>query len=200
MRFLGIGEYNDLASMYHGLAQRGHQVKVFIEDEACRDVFGGMLELTGDWRAELGWLREAGDQGVALFESACKGEEQDALRREGFQVIGGSALGDRLEADREFGQQALRGAGLHTAKSHSFTDYGAAIDFLERLGGRYVLKFNGASSPRTRNYIGEMEDSADMLALLAMYRDHDTAGSSCDFVLMQHLQGVEVGVGDYFNG
>lgn len=200
MRFLGIGETNDLGAMYHGLAARGHEVRVFIEDPACQDVFGGMLQLTADWRSELGWLRDVGDDGVLLFESAVKGVEQDALRREGFQVIGGSALGDKLEADREFGQEVLRGIGLRTARSHRFTEYDAAIVFLQRARGRYVLKFNGADSERTRNYIGEMEDSADMLALLAMYRAHSTAERAPDFVLMEHLQGVEVGVGAYFNG
>lgn len=200
MRFLGIGEYNDLGAMYHGLVQRGHEVKVSIEDPACQDVFGGMLELTTDWRAELGWLRAAGDQGVILFESADNGDVQDSLRRDGFQVIGGSALGDRLEADRIFGQDVLRGIGLHIAQSHRFQDYDEARSFLLAHGGRYVLKFNGSDTPRTRNYIGEMDDSADMLALLSMYRDQAVHQSSPDFVLMQHLQGVEVGVGAYFNG
>ena len=200
MRFLGIGESNDLAAMYHALASRGHEVRVFVEDPACRDVYGGMLDLTDDWAADLGWLRAAGDQGIALFESALKGHEQDALRRDGFQVIGGSALGDRLEADREFGQEVLRSVGMRTARSHCFTDYGAAMAFLKRSGGRYVLKFNGANSPRTRNYVGEMEGSADMLALLSMYQDRSTQAERPDFVLMQYLQGIEVGVGAYFNG
>ena len=203
MRFLGVGETNDLGALYHGLQQRGHEVKVFIEEESSRDVFGGLLELTHDWQHELGWLREAGEDAVVLFESAVKGREQDALRRDGVQVIGGCALGDRLEADREFGQQVLRGIGLRTAQSVRFTSYDDAIAFLRRCGGRHVLKFNGANSPRTRNYIGEMDDGADMLALLAMYRDHPVPGESSqapDFVLMQHVQGVEVGVGAYFNG
>jgi phosphoribosylamine--glycine ligase len=200
MRFLGVGEANELGAMYHGLARRGHEVKVFVEEASSRDVFGGMLELTSDWRAELDWLRGGAEPGVALFESAVKGAEQDALRREGFQVIGGSALGDRLEGERDYGQQVLRGIGLQTARSEHFTDYRAAIGFLQRSGGRYVLKFNGANSPRTRNYIGEMDDSADMLALLAMYRDHPVGAGAPDFVLMEHVQGVEVGVGAYFNG
>ena len=201
MRFLGIGESNDLAAMYHGLLLRGHEVKVFVEDEASQDVYAGILDFVADWRAELGWLRDAGDGGIALFESALRGGEQDALRSEGFQVIGGSTLGDRLEADREYGQQVLRGIGMHTAASHRFTDYAVAIDFLRANGGRFVLKFNGADSPRTRNYVGELEDSADMLALLAMYRDQPVDGGAApDFVLMEHVQGVEVGVGAYFNG
>ena len=201
MRYLGIGEYNDLGALYLGLATQGHEVRVFVEDEASRDVYGGMLDFTADWQAELGWLRGSdGESGIVLFESAVKGELQDALRRDGFQVIGGSALGDRLEAEREFGQQVLRGFGLRTAATHGFTGYDAAIDFLRRNGGRYVLKFNGAGSPRTRNYIGEMSDAADMLALLEMYRSHDSGSKPPDFVLMRHVQGVEVGVGAYFNG
>ena len=201
MRYLGIGEYNDLGALYLGLATQGHEVRVFVEHEASRDVYGGMLDFTADWQAELGWLRGAdGEPGIVLFESAVRGETQDALRRDGFQVIGGSALGDRLEAEREFGQQVLRGFGLRTAATHGFTSYDAAIDFLRRNGGRYVLKFNGAVSPRTRNYIGEMSDAADMLALLEMYRSHDSSSRPPDFVLMRHVQGVEVGVGAYFNG
>ena len=200
MRFLGIGEYNDLAAMYHGLRQRGHEVRVFVEDEACRDVFAGMLDFTNDWQRELGWLRAAGDDGVLLFESAIKGNTQDSLRRDGFQVIGGSALGDRLEADREFGQQVLRGAGLRTARSHCFSDYREASAFVQKTPGRYVLKFNGADSPRSRNYIGEMDDGVDMLALLSLYQSRAVAGESVSFVLMEHLRGVEVGVGAYFNG
>ena len=109
-------------------------------------------------------------------------------------------MGDKLEADGSFGQDMLRSIGLHTAASHLFTDYNAAIDSLQAHGGRYVLKFSGANTPRTRNYIGEMDDSADMLALLTMYRDHAPGHAVPDFVLMQHLQGVEAGVGAYFNG
>jgi phosphoribosylamine--glycine ligase len=137
---------------------------------------------------------------VLLFESAVKGEEQDALRAAGFQVIGGCAVGDRLEADRDFGQQVLREIGLHTARSRRFTGYPDAMQFLRETGGRHVLKFNGANSPRTRNYVGEMEDGADMLAVLAMYSEHPSGAGAPDFVLMEYLQGVEVGVGAYFNG
>ncbi|RYF37414.1 MAG: phosphoribosylamine--glycine ligase, partial [Comamonadaceae bacterium] len=203
MRFLGIGEYNDLGAMYHRLAAEGHEVRVFVGHAAQRDVYAGLLDFTADWQQELGWLRAAGDDGVALFESALNGEVQDDLRRDGFQVVGGSAFGDRLEADRSFGQDALIGlAGPHlrAAATHRFTAYAPAIDFLRRGGGRFVLKFNGADSPRTRNYIGQMADATDMIGLLQMYAAHHAAATTPDFVLMQHVSGVEVGVGAYFNG
>lgn len=207
MRVLGIGETHDLAAMYLALQQRGHQVKVFVEDEACHDVYGGLITRVSDWSAELGWLRGPASAGgspedaLVLFESATKGPLQDALRAEGFRVVGGCALGDRLEADRSFGQEVLRAAGLPVARCERFTDYAQGIDFLTRNPGRTVLKFNGAASERTRNYVGQAPDGSDVAALLHGYALHPGAqAAEVDYVLMEHLDGVEVGVGAYFNG
>lgn len=201
MRFLGIGEYCSLGDMYHRLGRAGHEVRVYIETPEARDVYGGMLQLTSHWYLELDWVRAAGKDGVILFESAIKGEIQDRLRREGYQVIGGSAFGDRLESDRAFGQEILRSIGLQTAHCVRFTDFSVAIDFLRAAPGRYVYKLNGADSLRSRNYVGEMDDAADMLALLSLQRAQWSGHAGHpDFVLMEYIQGIEVGVGAYFNG
>jgi phosphoribosylamine--glycine ligase len=200
MRFLGIGEYCDLGDMYRRLEAEGHDVRVYVESPAAHDVFGGMLSFTPDWRAELQWVREAGEDGIVLFESAMKGELQDQLRRECYQVIGGSGFGDRLESDRQFGQDVLRSLGLCTARTERFTDFGDAIDFVRASRARCVFKNNGGDTLRTRNYVGELEDGTDMIALLSLYRSQWRQPGKPDFVLMEHVEGVEVGVGAYFNG
>lgn len=200
MRFLGIGEYCDLAALYHRLAAAGNEVRVYVEFPEARDVHGGMLQLTPDWRAELPWIREAGADGIVLFESAVKGDLQDQLRRDGYQVIGGSDYGDRLECDRQFGQDALRSLGLCIARTYSYADFGEAIEFVRTTRRRYVFKSNGGDALRTRNYVGELDDGSDMLALLSLYRSQWQGPGKPDFVLMEHLSGVEVGVGAYFNG
>ncbi len=200
MRFLGIGEYCDLGDMYHRLAAAGHEVRVYVEYPVAHDVFGGMLCFTPDWHAELPWLRKVGEEGVLLFESSVKGELQDQLRREGYQVIGGSSFGDRLENDRQFGQDMLRRLGLCIAQSTRFTDFGEAIEFVRATRLRYVFKSNGGDTLRTRNYVGELEDGADMIALLSLYGSQWKGTEKPDFVLMEHVMGVEVGVGAYFNG
>ncbi len=200
MRFLGIGEECELGDMYQRLAQAGHEVRVFIESEASHDVFGNMIERVPDWNAHLHWIKEAGGDGVILFESALKGALQDSLRAEGYQVIGGSRYGDRLEGDREFGQAELREAGIQTAASREFTNYAAGMDFVRAHPGRYVFKSNGADSLRTRNYVGQMDDGRDVIALLHQYAAQCDGALQPGFVLMRHLQGVEVGVGAYFNG
>ena len=200
MRILGIGESCDLGEMYYRLGKTGHDVRVYIEFQQSHDVFGGMIQRVDDWRDHLAWIKQAGSQGVIIFESAVKGAVQDSLRRDGYRVIGGSSYGDRLESDREFGQQTLREFGLRTAQSHRFTDFDNAIAFVRASPARYVLKHNGADSLRTRNYVGEMTKGEDIIALLSLRRSQREGSETCDFVLMDYIAGVEVGVGAYFNG
>jgi phosphoribosylamine--glycine ligase len=198
LRYLGIGDTCDLGAMYYRLAQAGHEVKVYIAHPDANDIYGGMIDTIDDWRSALPWIKAAGADGVIIFESAGMGQVQDTLRAEGYFVIGGSAYGDRLESERQFGQDIFMQIGLSTAASHHFTRYDDAIAFLNQHPARYVFKLNGHDALRTRNYLGVMEDGADIKALLSTYQKQSDA--PIDFVLMEHIQGVEVGVGSYFNG
>jgi phosphoribosylamine--glycine ligase len=196
MRFLGIGKGNDLADMYLRIRQRGHDVRVYVGDPQAHDIFRGMLQFTDDWQRELEWARD----GILIFEGIGWGETQDRLRKEGFRVIGGSALGDRLETDRAFGQSVLRGIGLETAASHEFDDFDRAIEFVQRNRGRYVVKFSGEGFASTRNYVGAMDNGDDILAVLRLQRDRWAYDERPQFILMDFIDGVEVGCGAFFNG
>ena len=201
MKFLGIGEYCDLGALYLRLAEAGHEVKVYVENPDYHEIYTGMLTFTLDWRSELDWIRDAGQEGIILFESATKGNVQDALRRDGYQVIGGSALGDMLESNREFGQQILQEIGMPLAKTFDFTNYDTAIDFILVTKKRYVYKSNGANSERTRNYVGMAKDGSDIITLLKHYQTQMCVKTDViNFVLMDYVSGIEIGVGAYFNG
>ena len=200
MRFLGIGETCDLGDVYHRLRQSGHEVRVYIDEPRAHDIYAGLLHRIHDWRSELSWIRHAGKDGIILFESAIRGELQDELRQAGYQVIGGSAYGDRLENEREFGQETLRDLGLGIVQSHRFTNFSSAIDFIRQSPGRYVFKLNDANSARTKNYIGEMDSGTDMMAFLHLQKSQWRENWLPDFVLMEYVEGIEVGVGAFFNG
>ncbi len=193
MRFLGIGDYCDLSALYLRLLAEGHEVKVHIAKPLCQDILAGLVVHVSDWRVELDWLRESGDEGIILFENAAehRGQLQDELRRDGFHVIGGSAYGDRLENDRAFAQGVLGELGLSICPVHEFTDRRRAIAFMQSHPGRYVLKFN---SPR-ESFVGRLTDGRDVLAFLA-----GLPSSTESFILMQHVEGIEMGVGAYFDG
>jgi phosphoribosylamine--glycine ligase len=200
MRFLGFGETNELGDMYLRLKARGHEVKVYMSDPESAGVMDGMLEFTPDWRNELDWVRAAGQDGFVLFETAADGSVQDSLRADGFNVIGGSGFGDRLESDRAFGQAALENAGVNNAKTHLFDDFDDAANFLRKHPGRYVLKLNGTCWSSTSTYTGALESGEDMLAVLRTTRNRWPREEEISFILMEHISGVEVGVGAFFNG
>lgn len=196
MRILGIGDWNDLGDMYLRLAAEGHEVRVFIAQPEARDILDGMITRVDDWREVLPWIREAGDDGFIVFETATMGALQDELRRDGFQVIGGSAFGDRLEQERAFGQQTLVNAGLNILPSWSFDEPASAAAFIRARPGRYVLKYDGGANLTCRTFAGRTGDGRDVLALL-----ESRAVTCADrTLLMEYVTGVEVGVGAYFNG
>ena len=117
MRFLGVGDTADLAALYLRLVAEGHEVKMYIGHSLCQDTLAGFIDRVADWQAELDWVRAAGNDGCILFENvgAGRGELQDRLRRDGFNVIGSSAYGARLENDRAYAQRILAELGLSTA-------------------------------------------------------------------------------------
>jgi phosphoribosylamine--glycine ligase len=201
MRFLGIGETCDLGALYLRLAAEGHEVKVAVSEPMAQGTLLGLVDRTGDWRSELDWIRAAGEEGVIVFEAVSEGlgALQDQLRAEGFAVVGGSAFGDRLENDRAFAQAVLAELGLPIARVREFSDAASARAFLESCPGRYVLKFSGPDFASGDNYVGQAPDGRDVLAMLdARLRLRGDAPTT--FILMDHVEGVEMGVGAFFNG
>ena len=185
MRTLGIGPRLYLGDIYLSLLRDGHEVRAY--SESPTPAFGGLLTPIPDWRAALPWV---GHDGIILFESLGHGATQDALRAEGYRVIGGSALGDRLEQDRAFGQAALREAGLPIAESHPFETRDAALAWLAQHPGRYVLKH---SHPDYTTFVGDHPAGHDLAFMLARRPIGQV-------LLMERLEGVEVGIGAFFNG
>jgi phosphoribosylamine--glycine ligase len=200
MRFLGIGDSCDLGALYMRLLAEGHEVKAYVGEPLAQGTMAGLVEHTSDWESELDWIRAPADEGIILFENVAKsrGQLQDQLRKEGFQVIGGSAYGDRLENDRAFAQRILADIGLQTAKIKEFADIASASLFLSEHPGRYVLKFNGQHFGSKDNYVGRLSSGSDVQAVLRTKASRFQEG--CSFILMEHVEGVEMGVGAYFDG
>lgn len=196
MRFLGVGDYHSLGDMYWRLQRAGHDARVFVGETEAHDIFRGLIERVDDLDRGLDWV---GHDGVIVCETATFGERADALRAEGFAVVGGSAVGDRLEVDRAFGQRAMADVGMQTAPTHTFKCFDDGIDFIRRKPARYVYKLSDAAASSTQNYVGMLDNGADMIAML-----HAEAARCGDvtpeFVLMDFLRGVEVGIGAYFDG
>jgi phosphoribosylamine---glycine ligase len=191
MRVLGISETCDLGSMYLRLIDGGHDVRLSVSNPLASGTMAGLVRRTADWRAELDWVRDAGDEGLILFEAVGFGQLQDELRSQGYNVIGGSAFGDKLENDRAAAQALLAEIGLRVARTIEFTDVEDALADLSARPRRCVLKLSASAGA---TFVGVLDDGRDIAALL---RAQPPSGP---FVLMDHLRGIETGVGAYFNG
>ncbi|MFC0386040.1 hypothetical protein [Muricoccus vinaceus] len=187
MRILAIGPRAYLGDVYLTLLREGHEVRVHAEDPPEDRAFGGLIDCVPDWRAELDWV---GRDGIVFFERIGRGAIQDALRREGYRVVGGSAFGDRLEQERDFGQAVLREAGLAVAESLSFEHPSLALEWLGKNPGRFVLKHDEVGR---NTFVGDHPTGGDVAFMLRR------AGEG-RVLLMERIEGVEVGVGAYFDG
>lgn len=193
MRVLGVTETCDLGSLYLRLLQDGHEVRVSVSEPLAAGTMAGLVPRAADWREELEWVCSAGPDGVILFEAVGFGDLQDSLRNQGFNVIGGSAVGDRLENDRAFALQLLADQGLRVPPVVAFTRVEDAVADLRDRPRRCVFK-RSASSGET--FVGSFDDGRDLIAFLNSRRH---AGAD-QFILMDFVSGVETGVGAYFNG
>ena len=200
MRFLGVGHDVDLGALYLRLVARGHEVRVVADDPASADVLRSLLTFEDDLERGLAWVEDAGPDGCVLFEGIGWGALQDRLRTKGVAVLGGSALGDRLEGERTFGQSLLADVGLRVAGSHRFDAFDKAIDFVRERKGRYVLKYETTGFSCARTYVGELDDGVDLIAALEVQRDLWSLPERPPIVLMERVTGVEVGVGAWFDG
>lgn len=177
------------------LKKEGHEVRCFIKEKSDHDVYNGFVEKADRWEDLVDWAD------VVIFDDVEFGSIAEKLRKKGKLVIGGSEYTDRLEIDREFGQQELKKHGVSILPSWNFTDYDEAIAFIKQNPDRYVFKPSGntPSGGKGLLFIGQEEDGRDLLELLEQNKKVWSKKAPW-FHLQKFVSGVEVAVGAYFNG
>src|SRR3989344_309121 len=191
-KFLFVSVQSLSGDLAWQIKKEGHEVKVYIKEPDEQDVYDGILEKVDDWKAHKDWAD------VIVFDYVGFGAAADALRREGKLVFGGSVYADRLETDREFGQQEMKEVGMNVLPHWDFTDFETAMQFIRENPGRYVFKPSGDVSKGIL-FIGHEEDGKDILEVL----EHNQGSWSkkiSKFQLQKFASGVEVGVSCFFNG
>src|SRR5207249_6871562 len=122
------------------------------------------------------------------------------LRGEGKLVVGGSSYTDRLENEREFGQDELKSVGVNTLPSWNFNSFDAGVDFVRKNPDRYVIKPSGrAQNEKELLFVGQEEDGKDVLLVLEHYK-RNWSNKIKIFQIQKYANGVEVAVGAFFNG
>ena len=177
------------------LRKEGHNVKLHIKEKEYHQNFDNLVEKTKDWKKELEWV---GKDGLIVFDDADCGKIQDSLRKKGYRVFGGSKLADSLEKDRDLGHKIFKEYGLKTTELKSFDDIEEAIIYIKNNPKKWVAKFNTYGS-KVLTYIGEYESGKDTINILKNYLNNNKINRE-KITLHERIEGVEMGVGRYFNG
>lgn len=173
------------------LKKEGCRVKLFIEHHKQQKCLNGFIEKTKNWKKELNWV---GKEGLIIFDDVGYGKEQDSLRKKGYNVVGGSTGGDKLEKDRKFGQDILSKNGMLVVPTYNFSACGKAIKFIKSNPKAWVIKQNTHES--ALSYVGVFDDGKDAIDLLKNYKKIGIKNIS----LQEKINGIEVSINRYFNG
>jgi phosphoribosylamine--glycine ligase len=194
VKFLFVSPEALSIDLAYTLRQEGNDVKFFIQSATEKDVGDGFVEKIDSWEDQTDWAD------VIVFDDIGFGKAAEKLRAEGKKVIGGSAYTDRLENEREFGQQELAKAGVSVLPNWNFSDFEEAIKFVQGSPGRYVIKPSGkAQNEKELLFVGQEEDGNDVINVLAHYKKN-WSNKIKIFQIQQFSSGVEVAVGAFFNG
>ena len=194
MRFLFVSKWALIHDLAGEVAKEGHEVRYAILSKNDKDVADGFVEKIDDWKAQ------AEEADVIVFDDCGFGEEAERLRKAGKAVVGGTRASDRLEEDRDFGQEEMKSAGLVTLPNWDFDSFDAAIAFVKKTPDRYVVKPNGkAQNDKVLSFVGQEEDGRDIVTMLEHYK-RGWGSKIRSFQLQKYASGVEVAIGAFFNG
>ncbi len=177
------------------IKMEGNEVKYFIRDASEKEIGDGFVEKVEKWEDHVDWAD------VIVFDDVLgMGTWASELRKKGKAVIGGTPYTDRLEDDREFGQNELKKYGINIIPNQNFTSFKDAIEFVKKNPARYVIKPSGeAQNLKGLLFIGEEEDGKDVVQVLTEY-EKALADVIPVFQLQKRVTGVEMAVGAFFNG
>lgn len=179
------------------LSKEGNEVKMYVRDNASKDIADGFVEKVDEWATFVDWAD------VIVIDSCGRGALADDLRRKGKLVVGGSAYADKLEMDREFGQEEMKKAGMTVLPHWEFDNFDEGIKFIETHPMRYVFKPSGEETLdwylKSLLFLGSEEDGKDILAVM---KHNKTSWSKKikHFQLQKFATGIEVAVSAFFNG
>jgi phosphoribosylamine--glycine ligase len=177
------------------IKKEGNEVKAYIKHVEDKDVYDGFIDKVDNWENFIDWAD------IIIFDDVGFGQMADDLRAKGKLVVGGSGYTDKLEQEREFGQEEIKKLGMLVLPHWDFTNYDEALNFIEKNPGRYVYKPSGLNGSEEKGllFIGKYEDGKDLQEIL---RSNKTVLEKKvkQFQLQKFASGVEIAVGAFFNG
>ena len=169
----------------------GHEVRWHYRKDARSMEFGrGLVTHVSDWRDHMRWADL-----VVLADNTKHLREVDAWRKNhGVPVVGATTEAASWELDRKVGQDVFKRAGIPIPPFKEFTDYDAAIAYVQKEGRAFVSKPSYDESDKSLSYVGKSPD--DLIYMLTKWKKQQKLKGA--FILQEKISGCEMAVGGWF--
>lgn len=183
-----ISAHGDGVPIALKLAQEGTVVKVYLKAAQAKDSLKGYRN-----PVVIPSVAMPEQYDLILFDMAGLGKTADALKSQGRLVLGGGALNDNLELNRDYGEKvASKLTSLKVPRTERFETPAKLLDFLEKSSKAVVVKPLGnaetvftlvSSDPTNRTLSGLVQSYGDKL---------------CPCITQEKIDGVEVSTEGWF--
>lgn len=172
------------------MIEEGHDVLFWSESKGEAE---GFVPESKDYKDDLPWAD------LVICDCTGFGKINDAVRKRGIPVIGGTALSDAMEEDRGVGQKLFKALGMKVLESKEFKKIPEAIKYVQDNPKRYVVKVSGNVADKSLTYVGQLEDGRDIPPVL-FHMEHRTGDGITSVEVQEAVSGTEVAIGGFFNG
>ncbi len=184
MRVLIHSKEGDSSGLAWQMQKEGAQVDLFIKEKWARRQMEGIVPHVET--LEEG-LRNKPD--FILFDSNGDGETADKLRADGWRVVCGSRLSDKLEFDRAYGVKVCKQYGIKTPVTTEFKNVDAAIAFVKKTNKPYAIKMDSNAGGEAASYVSK--DAEDMIDYLMQQKESGKIDGN-SFIVQEVVKGAEI--------
>ena len=192
--FLFVSRWGEILDIAYATLNEGNEVKLYTEDKSAKEIGNGFITKVKNWKKHIDWAD------VIVFDYTGYGVICNELRAQGKLVIGGNEYTDKLELDRNFGQDELKKHKIKILPSKEFATFQEAIDHVQNHPDAYVIKPSGETQElKQLLFVGSDDEGLDVIRVLKAY-DKSWGNDFGNFQLQKKVKGVEISVAAFFNG
>jgi len=176
------------------MQNEGHSIKFFIQEKECKEIGDGFIPKVKSWKTQSKWAD------LVIFDYTGFSKDAELLKAEGKPVFGGSNYTDKLELDRNFGNDELKKHKIKTLPSKEFSTFEDAISYIKEHPDAYVIKPSGETQElKQLLFVGSDDEGTDVIRILRAY-EKSWGNDFGNFQLQKKVKGVEISVSAFFNG
>jgi phosphoribosylamine--glycine ligase len=176
------------------IKNEGHDVAVALKEEV-HVLDGTLKKIPYDTRFSY-----AKSCDLVVYDDKAKGEPS-IFRKSGISVIGGGKKTDEIEMDRIKANDIAKTCGMLVPKIYKPKDLKDAQSFIQKTGGKWVLKQMGnLDGIKGLNGVAKMDNSEDLVGMIDWLLKRWPEGLKQEFVLQEKIDGHEFACGSYWNG